>query len=104
MNLIVNARDAMQSGGALKIHATTDTEDMVLVRVSDTGQGIAPEIMEHLFEPFHTTKGENGTGLGLAICYRIVEEHKGKIWVESQPEQGTTFMIRLPAVQQALTE
>ncbi|MGC9396276.1 MAG: sensor histidine kinase [Anaerolineae bacterium] len=97
MNLIVNARDAMNSGGALRIQATADTERTVLVQVSDTGPGIAPEIMAHLFEPFHTTKGENGTGLGLAICYRIVEEHEGQIWVESEPDRGTTFRIRLPA-------
>jgi len=99
MNLIVNARDAMQTGGALEIHATVDTDGTVLVQVSDTGPGIAPEIMEHLFEPFHTTKGEYGTGLGLAVCYRIVEEHEGEIWVESEPGQGTTFRIRLPAAQ-----
>lgn len=99
MNLIVNARDAMPSGGALKIHADVDANNTVLVRVSDTGPGIAPEIMAHLFEPFHTTKGENGTGLGLAICYRIIEEHGGEIWVESQPGQGTTFLVRLPIPQ-----
>lgn len=97
MNLIINARDAMDAGGALRIRAAADTERTVLAQVSDTGPGIAPEIMEHLFEPFHTTKGERGTGLGLAICYRIVEEHGGAIWVESEPERGTTFKIRLPA-------
>ncbi|HOU12857.1 MAG TPA: ATP-binding protein [Anaerolineae bacterium] len=104
MNLIVNARDAMPSGGALKIRADVDTDNTVLVRVSDSGPGIAPEIMAHLFEPFHTTKGENGTGLGLAICYRIVEEHKGEIWAESQPGQGTTFLVRLPVAQQTGVE
>ena len=104
MNLIVNARDAMQSGGALSIDATVDGDGMVLVQVSDTGPGIAPEIIEHLFEPFHTTKGENGTGLGLAICYRIVEEHGGEIRAESQTGQGTTFFIRLPMAQQAVAE
>ncbi len=97
MNLIINARDAMDAGGALRIRAAADTERTVLAQVSDTGPGIAPKIMEHLFEPFHTTKGERGTGLGLAICYRIVEEHGGEIWVESEPERGTTFKIRLPA-------
>lgn len=104
MNLIVNARDAMQSGGTLRIDATADDDGMVLVQVSDTGPGIAPEIFEHLFEPFHTTKGENGTGLGLAICYRIVQEHGGEIRAESQAGQGTTFFIRLPAAQQAIAE
>ncbi len=100
MNLIINARDAMQSGGLLEIRAATDEDGMVRVQISDTGPGIAPEIMAHLFEPFHTTKGEHGTGLGLAICYRIiVEEHGGEIRVESQPGQGATFSIRLPVVQ-----
>ncbi len=101
MNLIVNARDAMPDGGKLTILATIETPQTVLVRVIDTGTGIAPEILEHLFEPFYTTKGEHGTGLGLAICYRIVTEHGGEIWAESQAGRGTTFFIRLPAVQQA---
>lgn len=100
MNLIVNARDAMPSGGELTIHADIETAETILMRVSDTGTGIPPEVMAHLFEPFHTTKGEQGTGLGLAICYRIVTEHGGAIWVESQPGRGTTFLIRLPAAQQ----
>lgn len=104
MNLIVNARDAMPDGGTLEIRADVETENTLLVRVSDTGSGIAPEIMEHLFEPFHTTKGDHGTGLGLAICYRIVEEHEGDIWVDSHLGQGTTFMIRLPAAQPAFVE
>lgn len=104
MNLIVNARDAMPSGGALTIRADVETDTAVLVRVSDTGSGIAPEIMAHLFEPFHTTKGENGTGLGLAICYRIIEEHEGAIWAESQLGQGTTFLVRLPVPQQTVAE
>ncbi len=101
MNLIVNARDAMPDGGTLEIRADVETENTLLVRVSDTGSGIAPEIMEHLFEPFHTTKGDHGTGLGLAICYRIVEEHEGDIWVDSHLGQGATFMIRLPTARPA---
>ncbi|MEJ5311871.1 MAG: ATP-binding protein [Anaerolineae bacterium] len=99
MNLIINARDAMPSGGLLEIRAATENDGTLLVQISDTGPGIAPEIMAHLFEPFHTTKGEHGTGLGLAICYRIVEEHGGEIWAESRPGQGTTFNIRLPVMQ-----
>ena len=104
MNLILNARDAMPDGGTLEIHADVETENTLLVQVSDTGSGIAPEIMAHLFEPFHTTKGDHGTGLGLAICYRIVEEHEGDIWVDSQPGEGTTFLIRLPSVQPSATK
>ncbi len=103
MNLIVNARDAMPNGGEIKIHFDVDADNMVLIRVSDTGPGIPPEIMAHLFEPFYTTKGERGTGLGLAICYRIIHEHGGEIAVDSQPGQGTTFTIRLPSAQQLAT-
>jgi signal transduction histidine kinase len=99
MNLIINARDAMPSGGLLEIRATVDDDSMVVVQISDTGPGIAPEIMAHLFEPFHTTKGEHGTGMGLAICYRIVEEHGGEIQAKSHSGQGTTFIIRLPMAQ-----
>jgi two-component system, NtrC family, sensor kinase len=104
MNLIANARDAMESGGALEIHAAAEADNRVRVQVTDSGPGIAPEIMQHLFEPFHTTKGDHGTGLGLAICYRIVEEHGGEIQVESQPGQGTTFTIHLPAAKEMSTE
>ncbi|HOT92818.1 MAG TPA: ATP-binding protein [Anaerolineae bacterium] len=101
MNLIVNARDAMPDGGTLTILANIETSQTILVQVKDTGTGIAPEILDHLFEPFYTTKGEHGTGLGLAICYRIVTEHGGEIWAESHAGEGTTFFIRLPAIQEA---
>lgn len=95
MNLLVNARDAMPEGGALKVTVFWEA-GYVGIRVSDTGGGIPPEIKERIFEPFFTTKGEQGTGLGLAICSRIVTEHGGDITVESTPGAGTTFTVRLP--------
>jgi two-component system, NtrC family, sensor kinase len=95
MNLIVNARDAMEEGGALTIQAGTDG-DWVQIQVSDTGPGIPPEIADRIFEPFFTTKGEKGTGLGLSICHSIIQEHGGDIRVESQRDEGATFTIRLP--------
>jgi signal transduction histidine kinase len=67
----------------------------VLLSVRDNGLGIPAEQMTHIFEPFYTTKSE-GTGLGLAISYGIVERHGGTIEVSSQPDQGTTFVVRLP--------
>jgi two-component system NtrC family sensor kinase len=70
---------------------------MVEVALADTGAGIAPEELAHIFEPFYTTKppGE-GTGLGLAVAKRIVDFHKGRIDVQSQPGAGTTFTVHLP--------
>jgi two-component system NtrC family sensor kinase len=73
--------------------------DYVEVRISDTGQGIPKENLPRLFEPFYTTKGKHGTGLGLAVTWRIVDNHGGTIAVESEPGQGTTFIVRLPLQQ-----
>ena len=98
MNLIVNARDAMPDGGILTVR-TCASDGHVCAFVSDTGTGIPPEVREHIFEPFYTTKGDKGTGLGLAICYRVVHDHGGEILVESQPGVGTTFEIRFPMAQ-----
>ncbi len=97
MNLMVNARDAMPEGGKLDINVFSD-KGHIVAEISDTGMGMSEEVKAHLFEPFFTTKGEHGTGLGLAICYRIIEEHGGEIDVESQPNEGTTFQIRLPYI------
>jgi len=95
LNLVINARDAMTQGGTLTIR-TNATDSHVQVHVTDTGEGIPPQVMERLFEPFFTTKGERGTGLGLSICYSIVQDHHGIINVESKPGQGTTFTVQLP--------
>ncbi len=95
LNLLINARDAMPTGGTITISVST-TGFHVCIRVSDTGSGIPPDLLEKIFRPFFTTKGERGTGLGLAICHKIVLQHKGDIRVESQQGKGTTFTIYLP--------
>jgi signal transduction histidine kinase len=97
-NLIDNAADAMKNGGKLGIRTALD-QDSVVVELTDTGTGIAPEIQDKIFEPFFTTKkmGE-GTGLGLDTVYRIIRRHRGSILVESKPG-NTCFKVRLPLKQ-----
>jgi len=98
MNLLLNARDAMQKGGTLTLQ-TQFRENAILIEIIDTGIGIAPENIAKIYDPFFTTKGVGqGTGLGLAVSYGIIQEHKGRIFVESKPGQGTQFQIKLPAV------
>jgi PAS domain S-box-containing protein len=107
MNLCINARDAMPHGGVLRLQAARagrkspdplrPEEDFIRLSVSDTGVGMPPEVQEHLFEPFYSTKEVGqGTGLGLATAYGIVAAHGGRIEVASQPGQGTTMSIYLP--------
>lgn len=113
MNLALNARDAMPDGGTLSIETQNlecneefcnrviDLEpgSYVCLKVSDTGSGMDPSIMEHIFEPFYSTKEVGkGTGLGLATVYGIVKNHRGHIACESEPEKGTTFSIYFPAI------
>ncbi len=98
MNLIINARDAMPSGGTLEI-ATESDIDSVYVSFRDSGSGIAPEHLAKIYDPFFTTKQiGKGTGLGLAVSYGIVQDHSGQITVNSTLEQGTTFRLAFPAV------
>jgi signal transduction histidine kinase len=94
VNLIKNAMQAMTHGGVLTVQ-TGSAGDGVWVDVSDTGGGIAEDKINHIFEPFYTTK-KKGTGLGLMIVQRIVRQHGGHIELESRVGQGTRFRIRLP--------
>jgi two-component system NtrC family sensor kinase len=101
MAIMLNAADAMERGGTLRIRtgANGAYQDEVMVEFADTGAGISPEALDKIFEPFYTTKPPGrGTGLGLTICYGIVEENGGRITVESQPGQGTTFRLFVPRV------
>ncbi len=103
-NLAANARDAMPTGGDLRIEVHPHGTDIQL-RVTDTGEGIADEVLPHLFEPFYTTKqaGGKGTGLGLATCYGIMQQAGGRIEVQSVPGQGTTFVLIFPREAEPLT-
>jgi signal transduction histidine kinase len=104
INLMFNAIDAMPEGGVLKISAGKDADRRrVSIRFKDSGSGIAPENLPHIFEPFFTTKPVGkGTGLGLSLSFSIVEEHGGRLSLESPGGEpaaggGATFAIRLPA-------
>jgi two-component system, NtrC family, sensor kinase len=106
LNLFLNAKDAMPGGGQLKV--ATSNGDFVSVRVSDTGSGIAPEHIQRIYDPFFTTKAVpregqgRGTGLGLSVTYGIIQEHAGKIRVESEPGVGTTFALDFPLSRKAV--
>jgi PAS domain S-box-containing protein len=100
LNLFLNAKDAMAAGGTLRV--ATLANGHVAVDISDTGSGIALEHMQRIYDPFFTTKStvsegqRRGTGLGLAVSYGIIQEHAGKIQVESQVGSGTTFHLEFP--------
>ncbi|MBM7693114.1 two-component system, sporulation sensor kinase E [Peribacillus deserti] len=95
INIIKNAIEVMPNGGTIKVETDTYKEKYVCISISDQGQGIPEEKIKKLGEPFYTTK-ERGTGLGLMVSYKIIEEHKGWIDVESKLGSGTTFRIFLP--------
>jgi PAS domain S-box-containing protein len=99
MNLAVNSRDAMPEGGTLTISTRKTSASEVLLSVTDTGCGMPPEVIARVFEPFFTTKEVGkGTGLGLAVVHGIVQQANGRIEIESELGLGTTFRIRIPAV------
>lgn len=113
LNICVNARDAMQSGGELSIstrNMSTDEDgtgkyydikpgEYVEITISDTGSGIPPDVMDKIFDPFFTTKEQDkGTGLGLSTAYGLIKEHGGYIHVDSELGRGTRFIIYLPAI------
>ena len=99
INVINNACEAMTEAETKKINIKiSSTESEITIEISDTGSGIPKENMGKLFTPFFTTKKMGkGTGLGLAIVYGIIKMHRGEIRAASEPGQGTTFLIRLPA-------
>ena len=110
LNLCVNARDAMPQGGTITLETAlvsgeelsgvftgADANRYACIRVRDTGTGMTPEVRAHIFEPFFTTKERaKGTGLGLSVVYGVVNNHRGFVQVDSEPEKGTTFCIYLP--------
>lgn len=97
LNLFINAVDAMEGRGKIKISSRISSTGMVKIYITDTGKGIDKSYLPHIFEPFFTTKEPGqGTGLGLSITYGIIQKHGGFIDVESEPGKGTTFIITLP--------
>ena len=102
VNLLTNAIDATDPNGTIAIRAavvpgTNGKANQLELAVADSGKGVSPDDLEHIFEPFYTTKDPgSGTGLGLAIVSQLVGEHGGKVLAESQPGRGTTVRVQLP--------
>ncbi|MBI4609269.1 MAG: PAS domain S-box protein [Candidatus Rokubacteria bacterium] len=98
LNLLTNSREAMASGGEIRIETglMPERRDRVRLLIADSGPGIAPEALSKIFDPFFTTKVE-GTGLGLSVSYGIVRDHAGTVDVQSVPGKGTTFILSFPA-------
>lgn len=106
MNLLSNALDAVPpTGGLINVICRYDADNRQTVfEVTDNGAGIPPAMMSHMFQLFHSTKGNRGTGLGLAVAKKIVDEHDGSISATSKPGEGTTFTIRLPVLQETISD
>lgn len=108
LNMTMNARDAMPNGGGiLSIHTDVSSDqgqEMAHIKISDTGSGISPEVMDSIFEPFFTTKGQGkGTGLGLSMTFGLVDQMQGQISVSSEVNHGTSFDIFLPMTDKEIT-
>lgn len=96
MNLFLNAKDAMPAGGQLTVRTNCEDSQLV-IRIKDSGTGISDQNIKRIYDPFFTTKEVGrGTGLGLSICYGIIQEHSGRISVESSAGLGSTFRLNLP--------
>jgi two-component system NtrC family sensor kinase len=99
MALLVNASEAVKENGEIAIRTKNQDDDTLTIEISDTGSGIAPENLPHIFEPFFSTKQDvSGIGLGLAIVHGIIQNHKGKIQVKSELGVGTTISVILPLI------
>ena len=97
--MLVNASEAAHENGEITIKTKNPDDDTVNFEISDNGLGIAPEDIPHIFEPFFSTKQDaSGIGLGLAIVHGIVQNHKGKIQVKSEPGCGTTISVTIPLI------
>ena len=104
LTIMLNALDSMEGKGTLTVSTARnpEREDEIVVAFSDTGLGIAREELHKIFEPFYTTKHPGrGTGLGLSICYAMVQEHRGRVLVDSQLGRGSTFRVILPMIADA---
>jgi len=95
-NLIGNAADAMPGGGAVRISFSINSENSVVTELRDTGNGIPPQMLDRLYEPFATYGKANGTGLGLPICKKIIQDHKGTVFAGNAPDGGAVFGFTLP--------
>jgi signal transduction histidine kinase len=109
LNLLLNAKEAMPGGGSLRVATQVNGQDhYVAALVADSGTGIAPEHLKRIYDPFFTTKttpkpgDRRGTGLGLSVSYGIIQEHAGKIHVESAIGAGTTFQLEFPPLRNSV--
>ena len=95
MNIVINARQAIEGDGEIGLHTYSDNDD-IIIEISDTGVGMAPDVMGQVTNPFFTTKAESGSGLGLSIARKVIVRHNGTIAFDSEPGMGTTVRIVLP--------
>jgi len=101
INILLNARDAVPVNGQI-ILRTLKTDNSAIVQIEDNGAGIPNEMIHRIYDPFFTTKDTaRGTGLGLSVSYGIIQRHSGRIFVDSQPGEGTCFTIKLPMFQES---